>query len=262
MNATASRAAQITMAVGAIVLAGAQIAIPLTSTSPELSSAVVGALGVVAFGAAWWTWGIRTALRLAITIIPLAWAIELLGSRTGVPFGAYEYRAALQPQLLGVPVIVPIAWFGMGLAAFATARALSNRVVVQVILGAGALTAWDIFLDPQMVGAGFWKWNMPGAWTFAGIPLVNYCGWFVAGMMVMVVCARFAGTAVSVPLLGLYTWIAVMQTIGMIAFFDMPLVGACGAIAMGLFWVPAWWRVRNAYREHVASMTTATSAHA
>ena len=26
-------------------------------------------------------------------------------------------------------------------------------------IGAFALTSWDLFLDPQMVSAGYWRWN-------------------------------------------------------------------------------------------------------
>ena len=36
-------------------------------------------------------------------------AAEVLGVRTGFPFGEYAYTDALQPQVLGVPVVVPLA---------------------------------------------------------------------------------------------------------------------------------------------------------
>jgi hypothetical protein len=50
-------------------------------------------------------------------------------------------------------------------------------------LGSAALTAWDLFLDPQMVGEGYWTWAKRG--VYRGIPLSNYVGWFVTGLGVM-----------------------------------------------------------------------------
>ena len=51
-------------------------------------------------------------------------------------------------------------------------------------MGAVALTAWDLFLDPQMTAERYWRWERPG--SYRGIPLSNYAGWLVtsAGMMV------------------------------------------------------------------------------
>ena len=49
--------------------------------------------------------------------LPIAYAfglgIEVLGVRTGWPFGVYEYDASLGVQLFGVPLIVPCAWVMM-----------------------------------------------------------------------------------------------------------------------------------------------------
>src|SRR5215208_6819107 len=59
----------------------------------------------------------RGALLLAcVTLLGLA--VEAVGVRFGVPFGRYVYTEALQPQLLGVPVVMGPAW--MVLVAFAS----------------------------------------------------------------------------------------------------------------------------------------------
>jgi uncharacterized membrane protein len=85
-----------------------------------------------------------------------------------------------------VPAIVPLAWFALGLPARETAHAaLGERSTpaARIVLGSAALTAWDLFLDPQMVGEGYWAWAKRGA--YRGIPLTNYVGWFVTGLGVM-----------------------------------------------------------------------------
>ena len=43
----------------------------------------------------------------------IGWTAEAIGSKTGFPFGAYHYTDRLQPQLLGVPLLIPLAWLMM-----------------------------------------------------------------------------------------------------------------------------------------------------
>ena len=38
---------------------------------------------------------------------------EAVGVATGIPFGRYTYTGTLGPEVLGVPVIVPMAWVMM-----------------------------------------------------------------------------------------------------------------------------------------------------
>ena len=81
--------------------------------------------------------------------------------RPGFPFGRYGYTGALRPQVAGVPAIVPLAWFAMALPAREAAHAAlgpRSNPATRIVLGAAALTAWDLFLDPQMVGEGYWGW--------------------------------------------------------------------------------------------------------
>ena len=51
--------------------------------------------------------------------------------------------------------------------------------LARVAVAAAALASWDLFLDPQMVDAGHWRWSdpspaLPGVPT---VPLTNYAGW-------------------------------------------------------------------------------------
>jgi uncharacterized membrane protein len=49
------------------------------------------------------------------------------------------------------------------------------------LYGGAVLAAWDLFLDPLMVGAGRWTWEVPGAHVpfTPDIPLSNVFGWFL-----------------------------------------------------------------------------------
>ena len=49
--------------------------------------------------------------------------------------------------------------------------------------------AWDLFLDPQMVGDGRWKWEVTGSHVpfQPDIPLSNMFGWLLAGITLMAI---------------------------------------------------------------------------
>ena len=97
--------------------------------------------------------------------VPTTAVVERIGTATGVPFGRYEYSGALRPQVAGVPAIVPLAWFAMAVPAREAAHAAlgaRSSAPSRVVVGAAALTAWDLFLDPQMVGEGYWTWARRG----------------------------------------------------------------------------------------------------
>lgn len=226
------------------VLVLAQIAIPLTSddaTIEWLSTLVVVAFAATTFVLAAGYWGIgRAGIALAFVVVATL-GVEHLGSTTGFPFGDYDYTGALGPTVAGVPAIVPLAWFAMGVPALEVGHRIGRSRFTTVAAGALALTAWDLFLDPQMVDNGYWKWAADG--VYDGIPLSNYAGWIGVSAVVLAVLDRVrpAGIAPDLATVALYTWWAVMNTIGFLVFFDKPLVGLVGGVGMGTATTLAWW---------------------
>lgn len=238
-------------AAAAAVMALAQIAIPLaeplSATRATLTTAVVVAFAATTTALAAGVWGWARALAALAAVVVGTWALEWVGSASGWPFGAYDYTDALSPRVAGVPVAVVLAWFAMAVPAREVAARLVPAGWATVLVGAVALTAWDVMLDPQMVGEGYWVWEADGPWR--GIPLSNYAGWLVsATALVAVLQALLPRPGRSLPLLGLYTWWAVMQTLGFVAFFGDPLVGVVGGAAMLPLPVLAWRRQLTARR--------------
>ncbi|NBX13512.1 MAG: carotenoid biosynthesis protein, partial [Acidimicrobiia bacterium] len=167
------------LALGAfIAMVAGMIATPLFDQGGDerraLAHVVVAALFVSAVSAAAHDHGQR-ALVAAASIVVVTFAVEILGSKTGFPFGEYDYTGALTPQLFGVPIVVSFAWAGITLTVHG---ALRNVRRGRIALMACAITAWDAFLDPQMVGEGYWQWE-PSSPAYRGIPLVNYLGWLL-----------------------------------------------------------------------------------
>jgi uncharacterized membrane protein len=121
--------------------------------------------------------GVRSLLCAAL----LGLAVEAFGVRFGVPFGRYAYTGALKPQLLGVPLVMGLAW--MVLAAFGTdaATRLRLRGWAATVFAALVTTATDLVIDPLAANRlGYWRWEEAGA--YYGIPFVNFVGWFVTAL--------------------------------------------------------------------------------
>ena len=196
-------------------------------------------------------WGWARKVAVVVLVVSAAWLVEFVGSSTGFPFGVYHYTDKLHPQLGGVPLLIPFAWLMMLPSAWALAYQIvgKRRKVAFVLVSALAFTAWDLFLDPQMVGWGLWIWNDPGAFHFFGIPWVNYAGWLIASALI---------TALALPLLRLeqlprrpllilyaITWI--LETIGQLFFWGLPGPAVVGFMAMGLMLL---WTARKPFRLH------------
>jgi uncharacterized membrane protein len=190
------------------------------------SAVVVTSLAVTTLATAAQRWGWRrSAGALASTAVATT-ALEAVGVRTGLPFGRYHYTSQLQPQLAGVPVIVPLAWFAMGVP--------SREVGAgSALLGGVALTAWDAFLDPQMTAERYWQWERNG--LYRGIPLSNYAGWLVSATAMMRLFDAWLPRRNSQPhtgLLAIYGGMAAMESVGFAVFFKDRLVAAVGGASM------------------------------
>ena len=225
--------------VAAVAMALLQIAVPLTDDRAGLTTAVVVAFAATTTLLAATTWGGRRALAAATLVVGGTLLLEVVGSRTGWPFGEYDYGDALRPTVAGVPVAVALAWWAMAVPAREVAARHTPAGWRRVALGAVALTAWDVFLDPQMVDEGYWTWAGGGPWR--DVPLSNYAGWLAASAVVMVLLDRLLPRPGDSPaLLALYTWWAVLSTLGFLVFFGDPLVGVVGGLCMlplaGLAW--------------------------
>ncbi len=225
------------------VMALAQAPIPFLDDDRLLTTVVVVAFFAATCALSADVWLPRRVALAAGVIVAATFALELLGSTTDWPFGAYDYTGALVPEMGGVPLVVPLAWFAMAVPAREVAARLVRPAWARVAVGALALTAWDLMLDPQMVGEGYWAWEADGVWR--GIPLSNYAGWLVSSAAVMVVLDRLLpAPGRSRPLFWLYAWWGFSESLAFLVFFADPLVGVVGGLAMLVPAGLAWGRTR------------------
>ena len=229
---------------GAAVLV--QIVYPLL---PDTARAPATVASVLVFCAASVSDAARVhGLRGAAVLLTVAGGggllVEAVGVRTGMPFGTYAYTADLGPAVLGVPLVVPLAWTMMAWPALVVGRTLAQRWAFAPVplVGGAALAAWDLFLDPQMVDAGYWTWAHPhpALPLVPGVPVTNYAGWLlVAVVMVGLLDGVLPRTArPSGPAAALYLWTYGSSVLAHVVFFDRPGAALVGGIGMGLLALP------------------------
>ena len=107
------------------VLVLVQIGYPLTSGGARAALTVTTVLlgYVLSVTHALLRRGVRAALALVGTATVGGFAVEAVGVATGFPFGTYDYSGQLGPRVLGVPLIIPLAWTWMAWPAWLAASA-------------------------------------------------------------------------------------------------------------------------------------------
>jgi putative membrane protein len=199
--------------------------------------------------------GPRYAVALLLVFGGGGFAAEAVGVHTGVPFGDYGYTGGLGPRVLDVPLVVPLAWVMMAHPSLVVAGRLVRRTVPRVLVAAVALASWDVFLDPQMVAAGHWRWadptpHLPGV---AGIPLSNFGGWLLVAVVLMTSLLGLTRTPAAcdddAPAVTLWVWTWLSSALAQAAFLHRPAVAGWGLLAMGTIGVPLGLRLLSSRRD-------------
>ena len=230
------------------VLVLTQICYPLTGGGVRAAFTVATVLlgYLLSVSHALLTRGPRVAAALVGTATLGGFAVEAIGVATGFPFGTYDYSGQLGPKVLGVPLIIPLAWTWMAWPAWLAAIRLTSNRAGRIALAAVGLAAWDLFLDPQMVAEGYWRWldptpALPGV---PGIPVGNYLGWLGFAVVLMTTLSYAAGAAASssttgdLPLIVLWFWTYASSVLAHAVFLGLPASAVWGGAVMGAVVIP------------------------
>ncbi|MES2524389.1 MAG: carotenoid biosynthesis protein [Gemmatimonadota bacterium] len=221
------------------------------------TTVVIGALAGLTFLG--YCIGMRRALLVFAVSFVLSLSSELAGTYTGYPFGEYKYSSLLGYKIAGlVPFNIPTSWFYMLVASLAICGRIlpatddSKSKWWWALVGGVVLTAWDVSMDPAMVKTVHWSWYVPDLSTrstfeqfigtpfFFGMPLTNWLGWLLTGILVAramlaVVPPSVWASAVSPSRFPLALY-AVNGALPIAICFaqDMVLAGVLGTIAMAV----------------------------
>ncbi|MGH7406442.1 MAG: carotenoid biosynthesis protein, partial [Candidatus Methylomirabilales bacterium] len=154
--------------------------------------------------------GLWRALRFAGIVWGTAFLAEFASTRIGVPFGTYEYTGATYGQelyLSNVPVMDSLSFIFLAYAAAALTRLYraprgrglaawregvpplfpARGTAGAVLLGAVLFMLADVVIDPVALQGGRWFlgqiYRYPGGGIYFGVPLANFAGWFLVGLV-------------------------------------------------------------------------------
>jgi putative membrane protein len=190
--------------------------------------------GLIALPSVLALWRYMGPRRAGLSLVALAvfgFAIETIGTVTGLPYGAFFYGDSMGPKLAGeVPYILPVSYVPLVIGAVAAcapvrgSRHTPARLALWAGLSALVLTLMDGVLDPGAAALGFWVW--PDGGFYYGVPASNYAGWLLSGVL--------AG--------GILVWLGRWSERPPGALLDSALLALafwCGISVFEALWLPA-----------------------
>jgi len=211
-------------------------------------------IGVLAFATAsgfhaYAAFGRSFVFKFLLIALIATLVIEVLGVKTGFPFGAYKYDLErLGITAFGVPLLIPFAWFMMLYPCWLISRDLFKSRYLAILTGALLMSTWDLYLDPQMVNEGYWVWFVDGTAT-KEIPLTNFFGWFLSTAVIFTLLSfalkpKHSEVSNATPYaLILWVWLGsfLVNIVPVSPFFNQPTVAVSGFIGMGIVLIPWSW---------------------
>ncbi len=119
----------------------------------------------------------------------LGYLVEVLGIKTGFPFGNYHYGYSLGPRLLAVPLIIGVNWFLMVLGGGYIAQKFFNHKVARILVAALLMVAVDVLIEAVAPKLNYWYWQNDA------VPLMNFLGWFAVAVIMQIAFVKFMGSS-------------------------------------------------------------------
>lgn len=233
-----------TVGVLVVAAAGLQIAYPLTHgvARDRLTVGIVAVVAAAAVSHAVLTQGWR-GLSCCVAAAVIGFGADVLGVHTGIPFGDYRYSGTLGVQVAGVPLVAALAWAMLAWPAALVARRIATTAHARVLIGGWALASWDLFLDPQLVAAGAWRFADPNPHLPAvpAVALTNYAGWLLVATLISLAVQAILGGTRPVDdrwMVALYLWTYLSSIVALAAFLDLSAAAFWHALGMGVVAVP------------------------
>lgn len=108
---------------------------------------------------------------ILMSIALIGFLIEVIGVKTGIIFGNYQYGEAFGFSLFAVPILIGFNW---AILLYGTSQfcKFKNRIV-NVLFSSFLMTFIDFFIEHIASRYDFWYWENNQ------IPIQNYAAWFL-----------------------------------------------------------------------------------
>ena len=198
---------------------------------------LLGALFFIIHGALFWG-VLNIVIFLTITFI-VSLLLEIIGSKTGYVFGGkYHYNNDNTPGfiLFGIPILIPIAWFGIIYMSINFCNYITNvRFPFEdsinhffIILTAIFVMLLDLVLDPLAVDEKRWNWELPG--IYYGIPILNFLGWLLVPLLILLIFQHCSYSVIKI----ISSYSVLFQYAPGILFIFLPIIASRPCFERGL----------------------------
>ena len=120
-------------------------------------------------------------------LVAYTYAVELVGTTTGLPYGEFEYGVSLGPMLGPIPYALPLFFIPLVLNSYLLCLLVlgdrARSLPVRLVVVSATVVAVDLVLDPAAVALGFWSFAEGG---YYGVPPLNYAGWVLSAVVATV----------------------------------------------------------------------------
>lgn len=116
----------------------------------------------------------------------IGYGSEVMGVRTGFPFGNYSYGPVLGVQLFEVPLLIGVNWL---LLVYLSGELFHSRIKNDYLaagLGSLVMVLLDVLIEPVAVKLDFWSWENDI------IPLSNFIGWFGIAFIIQLIYRKLS----------------------------------------------------------------------
>ena len=131
----------------------------------------------------------------------IGFVFESLSLRTGFPFGHYHFTEVMGPKVFEVPVLLALAYVGMGYVAWVLALIIGSqtegrlegaRLVAVPMIASFIMAAWDLSQEPDWATVDkAWIWEDGG--PYFGVPISNFVGWYLTAYVFYQLFAVYVG---------------------------------------------------------------------
>jgi uncharacterized membrane protein len=125
-------------------------------------------------------YGVRGMLVFASLCLGVGNLFENLSILTGFPFGSYSFTDVMGPKILNVPILLGLAYLGMGYLSWTLARLIlrSGHWLTVPLLASCIMVLWDLSMEPVWATLVHgWNWWKGG--PYFGVPVTNFLGWYL-----------------------------------------------------------------------------------
>ncbi len=113
-----------------------------------------------------------------ILVGAIGYFIEVVGVKTGLIFGYYQYGPTLGYALLDTPLMMAVNWIITIYITRQIAEMIAKDLFLISVLASLLMIILDYFIEPFAIQYGLWRWNR------GEVPIHNYIGWFVCGLII------------------------------------------------------------------------------